>query len=140
MITENGVRRPATKEEIEARGGITLTIPYPEGTDRENYIFAVAHMLTTAMNGMEAGDIEYPDFTLTEEGIRVTLKGLSPVMVAYTEKTAAPVKPETKPADKEKKEETPETGDESNMIPWILALAAAIAGAGSIAGRKKEDK
>ena len=140
MITENGVRRPATKEEIEARGGITLTIPYPEGTDRENYIFAVAHMLTTAMNGMEAGDIEYPDFTLTEEGIRVTLKGLSPVMVAYTEKTAAPVKHETKPADKEKKEETPETGDESNMIPWILVLAAAIAGAGSIAGRKKEDK
>ena len=34
MITENGITRPATQEEVEARGGITIVIPYPAGTIR----------------------------------------------------------------------------------------------------------
>ena len=138
MITEGGLSRPATKEEVEARGGITVVIPYPEGTNKDDFIFSVSHMLTVAMNGMQAGDIEHPAVTLTKDGIKVTLKGLSPVMIAYTEKPAAvPEKPAEKPADKTK----PKTGDENSMIPWMMALAAAIGGTGvAVARKKKEDK
>ena len=118
MITEDGVTRPATKEEIEARGGIKVLIPYPEGTNGKDYVFTVAHMLTVAMNGMEAGDIETPEVTLRENGIEVTLRGLSPVMVAYAEKDTA--EPAVKPEDK-----SPSTGDNELPFMWagILVLA-----------------
>lgn len=95
MIIENGVSRPATKEEIEAKGSITVILPYPKGTNGTDYIFSVAHMLTVSMNGMEAGDIETPAVTITERGLQVTLKGLSPVMIAYTQKAAEPTVPDT---------------------------------------------
>ena len=90
MITENGVTRPATKEEIEARGGITIMFPYPAGTNKTDYVFTVAHMLTMDMAGMKAGDIETPEITLTDAGLQVTLKGLSPIMVGYSKKAAEP--------------------------------------------------
>ena len=134
MITENGVTRPATKEEVEARGGITIVIPYPAGTNRTDFVFTVAHMLTVDMAGMRAGDIETPQIMLTDAGLKVTLKGLSPVMVGYSKKAAPtePTVPETTVPETTvpettvpettvpAKPNTPETGDEAPMMLWFL--------------------
>ena len=127
MITENGVSRPATKEEIEARGGITIVIPYPAGTNKDGFVFTVAHMLTMDMGGMHAGDIELPEITLTDAGLQVTLKGLSPVMVGYAAKAA----------------EAPATGDSFQIVLWGgLAMAAACGAAYVVlrANRKKDKR
>ena len=67
-------------------------------------------MLTMDMSGMHAGDIELPEITLTDAGLQVTLKGLSPVMVGYTAKSA----------------EAPQTGDSFRTTLYAgLALMAA---------------
>ena len=125
MITENGVSRPATKAEVEARGGITIVIPYPAGTNKDDFVFTVAHMLTMDMSGMHAGDIELPEITLADAGLQVTLKGLSPVMVGYVAKAA----------------ETPATGDSFQIAVWGGLSMAAACGAAYVVltqHRKKE--
>ena len=142
----SGTQRPATKEEVEALGGITVVIPYPNGTNGKDFVFSVAHMLTVSMNGMQAGDIETPEVTLTDAGIKVTLKGLSPVMVTYAKKAeeatkpADPAEPE-KPAKPEKPKKpankkpanpkTPPTGDTTNFGTYgglaVMALVAVVA-------------
>lgn len=111
-ITENGVSRPATKEEIEARGGITVVIPYPTGTNKTDYDFSVAHMLTMDMGGMGVGNIETPGITFTDDGLKVTLMGLSPVMVGYQKRESAhePSEP-SKPVDPNKPTEPSESVD-----------------------------
>ena len=137
-IVENGVERPATKEEIEERGGITIVIPYPEGTNKKDYVFTVSHMLTISMSGMQAGDIETPEVILTDEGLKVTLKGLSPVIVGYAEKATAtdkdkdktPVKPNEhkKPIQPSKSNNnaSPKTGDTTNFALYVGLISAAI--------------
>ena len=74
----------ATKENFPA-GGITVTLPYPEGTGRETHNFTVAHMATMDLNGMKAGEIEYPAVTKVEGGIQFKVSTLSPVSVGWTE-------------------------------------------------------
>ena len=61
-----------------------MTLPYPEGTDRVNYDFVVSHMFTVNSQrlGITAGDVEMPEVEETEDGLRFTLNGLSPVTVA----------------------------------------------------------
>jgi LPXTG-motif cell wall-anchored protein len=64
--------------------GITVILPYPEGTNARDYDFAVSHMfsVTSQRLGTTAGDVELPKVEETADGIRVTLTGLSPVTVA----------------------------------------------------------
>ena len=76
----------ATADNFPA-SGITVTLPYPEGTGKELQDFAVSHMftVTSARLGTVAGDTETPAAVKTDDGIRVTLRGLSPVAVAWKE-------------------------------------------------------
>ena len=124
MITENGVTRPATAEELAARGSIPVVLPYPEGTNAEGYRFAVAHMITMDTGGLHSGDIETPEAAAMADGLHVTLQGLSPVMIAYS-----PVK-----------DASPATGDGGQTALWTgLSFASAVGAAYVIAcGRKKE--
>ena len=64
--------------------GITVTFPYPEGTNARDYDFVVSHMFSVNSQrlGITAGDVELPKVEETADGIRVTLNGLSPVTVA----------------------------------------------------------
>ena len=73
----------ATAESFPTEG-ITLVLPYPEGTNAKEYEFLVSHMFTVTSNrlGIRAGEVEQPAAEETENGLRVTLKGLSPVAVA----------------------------------------------------------
>jgi len=79
----------ATKDNFPA-GGLTLTLPYPEGTGR-SYAFTVVHMFTMDNGtGKGPGDMETPKVTNTDQGIRFTVTGLSPISVGWTEPQPVP--------------------------------------------------
>ena len=63
--------------------GITVTLPYPDGTNAADYDFVVTHMATVAMNGLAVGAVETPAVTKTADGLRFTVKSLSPVAVSW---------------------------------------------------------
>ena len=65
--------------------GITVTLPYPSGTDKDNYSYRVVHMFTVTSTrlGTTAGNTETPAVTKTDSGLQVTLKGLSPVVIGW---------------------------------------------------------
>lgn len=81
----------ATADNFPA-GGITVTLPYPAGTGSSTHDFFVTHMATMDVNGMKAGEMEYPAVTKTEAGIQFRVLSLSPVAVAWKE---IPQTPET---------------------------------------------
>ena len=66
-------------------GGLTVYLAYPAGTGQNTHRFKVSHMFTIAMNGYQPGQVETPQATNTANGIRVTLKGLSPVVIMWEE-------------------------------------------------------
>ncbi len=134
QIWENGKWTEATKENFTS-DGLTVTIPYPEGTDKDNYDFIVTHMFISDMNGFKAGEVEVPPVTKAEEGIEVTFNGLSPVSVSWKEieQAAAPSGPAATDPQGPSEQETDKavsTGDDFNMILW-----AAIAGVAVFYGR-----
>ena len=133
-------------------GEVRVTLPYPKGapkdTPKENY--KVYHMFTQDVNGHKAGEIEACPVEKIDEGLVVTLHGLSPVMVAWkpvdeaaeptaapsTEPTSAPSAEPTaqpKPTAAPSAEPTaapteqpagdaPKTGDNGVHVLWIAAV------------------
>lgn len=87
MVSADGGRTwaPATAANFPS-GGLTVTLPYPEGTD-SGYVFTVVHMFTTSAFGKTPGDTESPTVTNTEQGLRFTVTGLSPISVGWRAKT-----------------------------------------------------
>ncbi|MCD8323794.1 MAG: hypothetical protein LUC32_02390 [Clostridiales bacterium] len=85
ISTDGGVTWVKATEANFPAEGITITIPYPDGTNRTDYDFTVAHMfgMTSTVLGTTAGDTETPAVTKTADGIQVTLKGLSPIAVGW---------------------------------------------------------
>ena len=61
-------------------GSVTVTLPYPDGTN-SSYTFTVVHMFASGDN---AGHTETPEVTKGADGLTVTLNGLSPVCVGWT--------------------------------------------------------
>ena len=83
----NGVWDRVTDENFPA-AGVTVTIPYPEGTNASDYAFLAMHMLTMSRTGSDgkqyrAGDVEIPSLTLTDDGIEMTLNSLSPIALSW---------------------------------------------------------
>ena len=126
-VTENGVSRPATKDDLTG-GRITVLLPYPSEVagDYRSYAFTVAHLVTMAGCGKDVGTVEFPAAVMTENGLLVTLTGLSPVAVSYTERsssggggTVVVEKPTSS-----------NTADDSQMTIWmgsaLLAAAAVV--------------
>lgn len=77
---------PATIDNFP-KGGVSITMPYPEGTGEKTNDFVVAHMFTETSErlGVKAGEIEEPAVTKTEEGVKFTVKSTSPVAIAWKE-------------------------------------------------------
>ncbi|MBQ3548884.1 MAG: right-handed parallel beta-helix repeat-containing protein [Oscillospiraceae bacterium] len=73
----------ATEENFPAEG-ITVVLPYPEGTNPRDYEFVVSSMSTVTSQrlGTVAGEVAMPQAEKTESGIRVTLKSPSIVTLA----------------------------------------------------------
>ena len=73
---------PVTAENFPEEG-IVVTLPYPEGTNADEYDFVVTHMFDEDVNGHHAGEVEPPEVTESENGISFRLMGTSPVMIGY---------------------------------------------------------
>lgn len=80
VSADGGVTWTEATAETFPANGLQVTLPYPEGTD-SSYIFTVAHMFTGDAFGKIPGDVEYPEVENTEQGIRFTVTGLSPISV-----------------------------------------------------------
>lgn len=75
-----------TSEDEFPAEGVEVFVPFPEGTD-ENSEFKVAHIFTKDCNGFKKGDVEYPEVTVVDSGIKFTVMGFSPIIVAGGEIT-----------------------------------------------------
>ena len=81
---------PASKDNFPANGRITVTIPYPTGTNSSSR-FTVVHMFTTGDFGKTPGGMEVPAVFNTPYGIRFDVTGLSPIAVAWSSPGSAAV-------------------------------------------------
>lgn len=129
LVFENNEWRPATKEDLTA-GKITVLLPYPEAVAAKygQYNFTVAHMVAMADCGLDVGTVEFPAVTKTPSGLLVTLTGLSPVAISWTESTNHYYyNPTATPG----KTDSANTADDSQMVLWlgsaVLAAAAVVA-------------
>ncbi len=74
----------ATKDNFPPEG-VTVTLPYPAGTDRIGYNFVLQHLIIDPLNtGKTAGEIETMDITLEDSGIRFTADCLSPFVLGWS--------------------------------------------------------
>lgn len=128
LVFENNGWRPATKEDLTA-GKITVLLPYPEAVAAKygQYNFTVAHMVAMADCGLDVGTVEFPAVTKTASGLLVTLTGLSPVAISWTESTNHYYYNLTATPDKT---DSANTADDSQMVLWlgsaVLAAAAVV--------------
>lgn len=129
LVFENNGWRPATKEDLTA-GKITVLLPYPEAiaANYSKYSFTVAHLVTMADCGLDVGTVEFPTVTKNASGLLVTLTGLSPVAISWTESTNHYY---YNPATTPDKTDSANTADDSQMVLWlgsaVLAAAAVVA-------------
>lgn len=122
------VETPATKENL-VNGRITVLLPYPEAiaANYSKYSFTVAHLVTMADCGLDVGTVEFPAVTKTPSGLLVTLTGLSPVAISWTESTNHYY---YNPATTPDKTDSANTADDSQTVLWlgsaVLAAAAVV--------------
>lgn len=114
MYSEDGGKTwiKADETHFPANGKITVTIPYPAGTD-STYDFTVVHMFTSNAFGKTPGDVEMPKVIKTKDGIQFEVTGLSPISVGWT----AP-----------KTSDNPQTGDNTNIALYTSLMLVSFAG------------
>lgn len=142
VSTDGGKIWTVATEENFPQEGLTVTLPYPDGTSKDGYEFSVAHMFTHTMYGHKPGEIETPTVTKTDEGIQFTVRGLSPIMVAWKEVSQESSDTQTESDDSSQETDaessdssqetgttastSPVTGDTNALWLWIAVLAAAV--------------
>ena len=99
ISTDGGINWDEATAQNFPAGGIDVVLPYPDGTNGDEYSFSVAHMIGTSANGKTAGEIEKPGTTNTSSGISTHFNGLSPVMITWT-KNSSPSKDDGKSEEK----------------------------------------
>lgn len=138
LVFENNEWRPATKEDLTA-GKITVLLPYPEAVAAKygQYNFTVAHMVAMADCGLDVGTVEFPAVTKTPSGLLVTLTGLSPVAISWTESTNHYYYNPTATPDKT---DSVNTADDSQMVLWLGSAALAAAAVVVLTRKKRVSK
>ena len=108
--------------DMEAAGrSVTITLPYPDGTNATDCDFIVTHY-------MDDNTVEQPAVTETENGLQVTLQGLSPVAVtSYQLQAKEMPKPDTGSEEKNppaSPDPAPETASSPSSEPAATAAPA----------------
>ncbi len=118
----------ATAENFPAEG-LKITLDYPEGTNGKDFDFALSHAFTMTIPrlGTELGKIETPKVTETDTGLEATLKGLSPVALAWFKSGDAPT-PTSTPAPTDAPTVVPKTGDGAAPMLWLLLAVVGLIG------------
>lgn len=135
-----------TKENFP-KDGVTVLLPYPEGTNATDFNFTVTHMFTTGDN---AGSIEVLNVEKTADGLKFKVYSLSPIAVGYkqipkndTETDNTKTNASSNQTTESKSTNGVGTGDDSNPMLLIILLAVsvmAIVGVGVIyIKRRKKD-
>ena len=132
------VETPATKADL-VNGRITVLLPYPEAiaANYSKYSFTVAHLVTMADCGLDVGTVEFPAVTKTPSGLLVTLTGLSPVAISWTESTNHYY---YNPATTPDKNDSANTADDSQMVLWLGSAALAAAAVVVLTRKKRVSK
>lgn len=132
------VETPATKADL-VNGRITVLLPYPEAiaANYSKYSFTVAHLVTMADCGLDVGTVEFPAVTKTPSGLLVTLTGLSPVAISWTESTNHYY---YNPATTPDKTDSAKTADDSQMVVWLGSAVLAAAGVVVLSRKKRAVK
>ena len=132
------VETPATKADL-VNGRITVLLPYPEAiaANYSKYSFTVAHLVTMADCGLDVGTVEFPTVTKTASGLLVTLTGLSPVAISWTESTNHYY---YNPATTPDKTDSANTADDSQMVLWLGSAALAAAAIVVLTRKKRVSK
>ena len=128
----------ATEENFPT-AGLLVVLPYPEGTNAEDYDFSVSHMFTVTSTrlGTKAGNIETPAATKTAKGLQVTLKGLSPVAIAWRAKASEPT---AAPAPTATPKPVPKTGDGDHPVLWFSLILLGLIGLAVLATTLKASR
>ena len=139
-VTDGESLRPATKADL-VDGKITVLLPFPEAVAANygKYTFAVAHLVTMADCGKEVGTVEFPTVTVTDSGLVVTLTGLSPVAVSYTETPTSTTRRHKTAvtAAAGDKVNSANTADDSQMVLWLGSAVMAAAAITVLKTKKK---
>lgn len=132
------VEAPATKADL-VNGKITVLLPYPEAVAAKygQYNFTVAHMVAMADCGLDVGTVEFPAVTKTASGLLVTLTGLSPVAISWTESTNHYYYNPTATPDKT---DSANTADDSQMVLWLGSAVLAAAAVVVLSRKKRVSK
>ncbi|MBE6613658.1 MAG: hypothetical protein E7632_14325 [Ruminococcaceae bacterium] len=91
--TPAGVWVDADETNFPADGRLTVTADIPDGTHPDTHEYTVVHMFTSSFNGKTPGDMEHPECFVRQKAdgsyeLVFTVTGLSPIMIAWTEKQA----------------------------------------------------
>ncbi|MCM1044727.1 MAG: Ig-like domain-containing protein [Candidatus Gastranaerophilales bacterium] len=154
VSTDGGKTWEAATEATMPKEGVIVVLPYPTGTNKNDYDFVVSHLITQGWNGQTAGTVEWPTVTPTDEGLSMRVMSASPFTVAWKAKAA-----EQKPADNDNGGGSDDssddaaasatnvttaavkTGDHMNVsaVIWSIVLLAAVAGVGVLVYRKRKE-
>ncbi len=138
----------ATKDNFP-KDGIDVTIPYPEGIDRDKYDFVIGHLITMGINGAEIGSMEYYNPVKTEEGLQIHITSASPFIVGWKEieagaTTVNPVVEPEKTVDAvvEAPEVVEEASASNGWIIWALSIVLIFvaSAAGYVVYNKKKNE
>ena len=78
----------AVDEQTFPANGVYVTIPYPDGTNKQD-TFRIVHMLTVAKDGKNPGDVEeITPITKGENGVSFHVTSLSPFAIGWTKYVA----------------------------------------------------
>lgn len=156
---DGGAWADATEDNFPL-SGVTVTLPYPDGTD-SSYDFVVLHMFTVTSErlGTAAGQTEFPTVTKTEDGLVVTLTGLSPVAIAWKEpdettsvssstttttsssSVSSSSSTDSSSSTSSSSASSPKTGDEAQPMLWMALFLIACGGLAAVVIylRRKQD-
>lgn len=146
MVSTDGINWvPATKDTMP-KDGVDIVLPYPEGTNKNDYDFIVNHLITQGWNGQTAGTVEWPTVTKTDEGLSLHVMSASPFTVAWKQVANNEANDDDN-SDDEGESGTEvttagvKTGDNMNVIAiiWSIVLLAVMAGAGVLVYSKRKE-
>lgn len=114
--------------------GVTVVLPYPEGTSAATHNFRVVHVFTESVGTYNAGDVEMPSVTKTANGIEFKVQGFSPIAVGWSKIPTPPPVEDDDDSDSDywwddsaETPVSPKTGDTVlDMICVFLGAVAAI--------------
>lgn len=133
---DNGGWEVATPDNFP-ENGLTVTLPYPEGTGKDTHNFVVSHMFTISMNGHQPGETENPAVTKTDAGVQFKVTSLSPIGVGAEQIPAATSGSGTGGSNNAASgTRAANTGDENTIMLYVLLLLLGVAGVGFSMKRK----